>query len=129
MGVISETTISRSVELLSVLKNILDFILVEERLDAFFLLLSWIAPSLGLLIGVVVGAFTRQVKRTTLRGLFIGFSGSFIYFLWLMYNAITDHFGIDSVKGLLINLGLFACIGIILGFILRRRQPQNNNSQ
>jgi hypothetical protein len=32
-----------------------------------------------------------------------------------MYNRIMGRFGLDSVAGLLINLALFAAIGIVVG--------------
>ena len=33
--------------------------------------------------------------------------------LWLIYNAIEDAFGLDSIKALLINAALFVCVGLI----------------
>jgi hypothetical protein len=43
--------------------------------------------------------------------------------LWLIYNAIEDHFGLESVAALLINLALFAAVGIGIGLALRRLWP------
>jgi uncharacterized RDD family membrane protein YckC len=43
--------------------------------------------------------------------------------LWLVYNAIEDHFGLDSVAALLLNLALFAVIGTAGGFLMRRLWP------
>ena len=43
--------------------------------------------------------------------------------LWLVYNRIEDHFGLDSVAALLLNLALFVVLGVALGFILRRFWP------
>jgi hypothetical protein len=43
--------------------------------------------------------------------------------LWLVYNAIEDHFGLDSVAALLLNLALFAVIGTAGGFLVRRHWP------
>jgi hypothetical protein len=45
--------------------------------------------------------------------------------LWLVYNRIEDHFGLDSVAALLLNLALFAVLGVALGFILRRVWPRD----
>ena len=33
--------------------------------------------------------------------------------LWLVFNAIEDYHGLDSIKALLINAGLFICVGIM----------------
>lgn len=33
--------------------------------------------------------------------------------LWLVFNVIEDHFGLDSIKALLINACLFICVGVL----------------
>ena len=43
--------------------------------------------------------------------------------LWLIYNAIEDRLGLESVAALLINLALFAAVGIGIGLVLRRLWP------
>ena len=48
--------------------------------------------------------------------------------LWLVYNRIEDHFGLDSVAALLLNLALFVVLGVALGFILRRLWPIDESS-
>lgn len=40
--------------------------------------------------------------------------------LWMIYNGIEDHFGLDSVAALLLNLALFVAVGVGGGFALRR---------
>ena len=35
--------------------------------------------------------------------------------LWPLYNAIEDHFGLDSVAALAINAGIFAALGVAIG--------------
>lgn len=35
-----------------------------------------------------------------------------LYFLWRMFNAIADYYGLDSVFGLFVNAVLFALIGL-----------------
>jgi len=72
-------------------------------------------PAAGLVIGAAAGALRRQVARGVGLGLLCGASGPAVLGLWRVYNAIVDHYGLDSVTGLLINLGLFAAIGLLLG--------------
>jgi len=72
-------------------------------------------PAAGLVIGAAAGALRRQAVRGVVLGLLCGASGPAILGLWRVYNAIVDHYGLDSVTGLLINLGLFAAIGLLLG--------------
>lgn len=60
-------------------------------------------------------------------GLAVGVAvGGGNYALWTVYNAITDHLGLDTVKNLLVNLSLFVVIGIAgglgAGFYAAKRQ-------
>jgi uncharacterized membrane protein len=67
-----------------------------------------LAPLIGLIWGYVA-------KRLPL-GLAIGLlAGVGNYALWTAYNVITDHLGLDTVKNLLVNLGLFVVIGVVVG--------------
>ena len=74
------------------------------------------------LIGVIA-ALARRKRRgarlcapTVLGGLVIA-AGGLVYLLWVVYNAIIAHLGLDSVKALLINLGLFAVVGLAYGVL------------
>jgi hypothetical protein len=97
---------------------------VVERV---ILALALALPLLGLLGGLAWGASHRRVAAGAVRGFALGFSGPAILVLWRVYNAITDHYGLDSVQGLLINLSLFVAIGIgaglLIGFLRPRRVP------
>ena len=81
-----------------------------------------LAPLIGL-------AWGYAAKRLPL-GLAIGIAaGVGNYALWTVYNAITDHLGLDTVKNLLVNLGLFVLIGIAAGigagvYTARKQMPQ-----
>jgi hypothetical protein len=81
-------------------------------------------PAFGLLAGLIAGAARRRVVSGGLAGLGVGLAGPLLWLLWLVYNRITDHYGLDSVKGLLVNLAVFLGVGIVLGVCLafgRRR--------
>ncbi len=97
------------------LKEILDYILVEERIDTFFAILAWAAPLAGILLGAFVGLFKKPAVHQALRGFIFGLGGTVIFFLWKLFLVIVNHYGIDSVKGLLINLLIFTVTGIVLG--------------
>jgi hypothetical protein len=64
------------------------------------------------LIGLAWGAPARRVARGLTVGILIGV-GNFV--LWTVYNRITDRLGLDTVKNLLVNLALFAAVGIAVG--------------
>jgi hypothetical protein len=55
-------------------------------------------------------------------------AGILAYPLWVVYNSIEDHFGLDSVVALLLNLALFSVIGIVGGLALRRLWPDESFS-
>jgi len=102
------------------LKTILEFILDENRLNNFFLILLFATPVLGIIGGYLTGLLKKQIGKFTVYGLLWGLTGSLISVLWWIYNLIMNHYGLDSVKGLLINLCLFVVLGCLLGFCLRR---------
>ena len=72
-------------------------------------------PLLGLVVGAVVGAARRRLGLGAALGLLCGLAGPAIWLLWRAYNGITGRYGLDSVRGLLVNLGLFVAIGLLLG--------------
>lgn len=114
------------------LKQILDVVLNETRIDRFFICLLWAGPVTGLLIGSVTGLLRRNIPRYTVTGLLFGFTGTLISVMWYIYNIIMDHFGLDSVAGLLLNLLLFVLVGMIAGlafrWFLRRRISEATGS-
>jgi hypothetical protein len=70
----------------------------------------------GLLIGLI--AWRLKKSRGIVAGIALLLGGGALAGMWLVYNTLTQHFGLDSVKGLLINLALFAVIGVLLGLII-----------
>lgn len=76
------------------------------------------------LIGLAWGAWAKRLVLGLVIGLLIGVGN---YALWTVYNAITDRLGLDTVKNLLVNLGLFVVLGSVIGFVVglyQRRQVQ-----
>jgi DNA integrity scanning protein DisA with diadenylate cyclase activity len=69
------------------------------------------------IIGLIWGAIAKQLMRGLIVGLAIG-GGNMI--LWIVYNAITDRLGLDTVKNLVVNLVLFIALGIIAGIVIGR---------
>ena len=49
----------------------------------------------------------------------LALAGPANYGLWRLYNRIEDHWGLDSVKALLVNFALFVFLGIAVGLGLR----------
>ena len=64
------------------------------------------------LVGLVWGYAVKRLPLGLVVGLLVGVGN---YALWTVYNAITDHLGLDTVKNLLLNLGVFVGIGIAIG--------------
>jgi hypothetical protein len=86
-----------------------------EQAERAIALLAVALPILGLAIGVIVGAVRRRIAGHAAVGLICGLSGPAIWLLWRMYNGIVGAYGLDSVRGLLVNLGLFVAIGLVIG--------------
>lgn len=63
-------------------------------------------------IGLAWGLIKKRVAAGAIVGLLIGV-GNFA--LWTVYQRITETLGLDTVKNLLVNLGLFITLGIFIG--------------
>jgi apolipoprotein N-acyltransferase len=81
-----------------------------EQANSIMLALIVIAP----LVGLLIGNLTKQPKLGLLWGLGIGLLN---FALWKLYNLIIDNLGLDTVKNLLVNLGLFIFLGLAGGVI------------
>jgi hypothetical protein len=69
------------------------------------------------LIGAIWGVIAKQLRRGLIYGILVG-AGNFA--MWNVYNGITNHLGLDTVKNLLVNLGLFIALGVIAGVLIGR---------
>jgi hypothetical protein len=84
-----------------------------EQANRIMLLILIAAPAIGL----IWGAVAKRAVAYLLYGLLIG-GGN--YAMWTIYSAITNKLGLDTVKNLLVNLGLFIVVGIIIGVTIGR---------
>ncbi|MGH7740015.1 MAG: hypothetical protein ACREL1_07700 [bacterium] len=48
---------------------------------------------------------------------FVSLWGPLVAGLWFIYNAIEDHYGLDSVKALGINAFIFIVVGALWGYL------------
>lgn len=96
--------------------------IVEPALvDRLLVLLAVIGPCLGALCGALYGARAGNLRRGASTGLLWGLCGTLNWLLWRVYNAWTDHNGLDSVKNLIENLVLFLSVGVVIGVVVGRR--------
>lgn len=65
-------------------------------------------------VGLIWGAAARRVVQGLLAGVLAGV-GNFA--LWRIYNTITDKLGLDTVRNLLVNLAMFAAVGLAAGLM------------
>ena len=89
-----------------------------EQAERVIQALTYALPAAGIVLGALVGALRKHVGRGALLGLICGLSGPAIWLLWRMYNGIVGIYGLDSVRGLLVNLALFVAIGLIIGLAI-----------
>jgi hypothetical protein len=105
--------------------ELIDLVVVERVLLALAVGL----PIAGLLVGLGWGAVRRRALIGALEGLGVGLLGPGVWVLWRVYNAIEDHYGLDSVKALLINLTLFLCVGAVVGVIVGTVAARRSTNQ
>jgi hypothetical protein len=95
--------------------NDMQELVTVEQAERVIAVLTYALPAAGVVIGAIAGALRRRVGRGLLIGLMCGLSGPAIWLLWRMYNGIVGVYGLDSVRGLLVNLALFVAIGLVIG--------------
>jgi len=70
---------------------------------------------LGLSGGLVWGARRRRLAAGVAMGALAGLVGPLVWGLWAFYGMLVGRLGLDSVKALLINLGVFVAVGVGAG--------------
>jgi hypothetical protein len=88
-------------------------------------------PILGAAVGLAVGIVRRAVVPALCRGFGIGLLGLLVLAMWYVYNGVLRRLGFDSVRALLVNLGIFAAVGVAVGGVVgaiasrRRARPED----
>jgi len=101
-----------------------------EQMDRLFLMLAVAAPIVGAAIGGALGAKCGNAGRGFGKGLLVGLLGPANLILWKIYNALTDRMGLDTVKNLLVQLGLFITLGVVAGLIAAYlKRPDSTDGQ
>ena len=93
-------------------------IVTVEQIDRLFLLLAVGGPIIGAAVGALAGKKSGTSAKSIKLGIVIGMLGPANLVLWKVYNAITGKLGLDTVKNLLVNLGLFITIGVVAGLTI-----------
>jgi len=88
-----------------------------EQAGSVIAIIAITLPAAGLIVGAIAGAVRRRVGSSALLGLACGLSGPAMWAMWRIYNGIAGHYGLDSVKGLLVNLALFVVVGLVVGLV------------
>ena len=95
-----------------------------DAMGRLFTLLALVLPVMGVAIGAAWGNRHKDLRRGAVWGLAVGMAGPLNWLLWLVYNALTNRNGLDTVRNVFVNLAVFIVVGAAIGFgagvILRR---------
>ncbi len=100
------------------MEKILSFILNERNINLLFIWIAILFPVISIVTGAVLGAVKKDYRFYLTWGVAIGAFGPLNILLWTLYNVVTEHYGLDTVKNLVVNVIIFIVIGIILGFLI-----------
>lgn len=95
---------------------------MEELIDEqVFIGALNIAAIITIAIGAICLLAGWRLRHFGLRlsGITLAAAGVAIWLLWQVYFAVTEHFGLDSVKGLGVNILVFVVIGVVIGIFIR----------
>jgi flagellar biosynthesis protein FlhB len=94
-------------------------ILNESFVNFLFFVLAFLTPSI---VVVLVAGLRKKIWTGEARLWLVlaAAAGPVNLLLWIIYNAIENAYGLDSVRALLLNLLFFLLLGIIAGIIIRR---------
>ncbi len=78
-------------------------------------ILFWVAVFLPLFTAGLAFILREEiiVTRNRHRWVLMALAGPAVLVLWHIYNQVIDHFGLDSVKGLVINVTIFAIASLL----------------
>ncbi len=92
-------------------------IVTREQVETLFRVAALVGPVVGLGIGSLVARAAR-IRAAIWRGLAIGLLATLNYGLWRMYLVIADRLGMDTVRNLVVNIVVFAVLGVAGGVLL-----------
>jgi len=87
----------------------------RRTVELGFLILGIAGPVLGIIVGAILGIQSRRAISGAAKGFLVGGTGTLVYGLWHAYNAITDAVGFDSAFNLVLQLLMFALLGVVIG--------------
>jgi hypothetical protein len=89
-----------------------------------------VLSALAAVTAAVLWTLSRSRRSAGMeKGLLLSAAAALLFPMWLVYNRIEDHFGLDSVAALLINLVLFCIVGAVVGILFRRKWPEDDLSR
>ena len=94
----------------------------------WFGILAVALPVLAMGIGAALQFRARRAGSLAI-GIALGLLGPINWLLWRVYNRIEDHYGLDSVKAMLLNLALFAALGLAAGAAIRLLSNQRTRQR
>lgn len=83
--------------------------------------IDWVLGAMVVVGPVAVGLLWRWLRvrpafqRHAHSFIIAATAGPFIYAMWRIYNGIMNHFGLDSVRGLLLSAAVFLIAGTLAG--------------
>ena len=92
----------------------------RRTVELGFLILGIAGPVLGIIVGAILGIQSRCAVSGAAKGFLVGVTGTLVYGLWHAYNAITDAVGFDSAFNLVLQLLIFAFLGVVIGIVTTR---------
>ena len=105
---------------------------MKELIDESVFIGGLSLAALGLLMAGIVCALVGRLQKKSgvgFAGLAMIIAAPLLWAMWRVYDRVTQHFGLDSVKGLGVNILAFVIIGALVGLILGLVSRRNKKSE
>lgn len=94
-------------------ESIFEIMEQNRTVDHFLYWLAVIAP---LVVAGIVAVWHKKpfIARNRHHWVLGAFAAPLMLIMWKIYNAVVDHYGLDSIFGLYVNVAIFAAVTVLL---------------
>ena len=92
-------------------------VIEDSRVIDWLLFMMAFATPVAVALALYFGGSKHWIRLHRHQWVMAAVVSVLLFVLWKIHNAIIDHFGLDSVKGLLLSLSAFVIVAVLAAII------------